>query len=178
MKIGTEEKHWAKEVIQRTKKRDDVTNSRFVGKKISRLTTDIVRASAIIYDLQVQLGTYWTQTLTSDTTSTTAATTTLASRSRDPRESVDRIEKSVLKYIQHCTQHVKKIAETKIHLAKAQKDEFKALEDFEQIATPGQWNIHLILKPKMKTWSTKNKNCLTATKHVEYDLPPKFIEKN
>ena len=57
-------------------------------------------------------------------------------------------------------------------------EEFKALEDFEQIATPGQWNLHLILKPKMKTWSTKNRNCLTATKRVEYDLPPKFIEKN
>ncbi|CAF2077331.1 unnamed protein product [Rotaria magnacalcarata] len=27
----------------------------------------------------------------------------------------------------------------------------------------------------MKQWSTKNKNCLTATNHVEYDLPPKFI---
>jgi hypothetical protein len=27
----------------------------------------------------------------------------------------------------------------------------------------------------MKSWSTKNKNYLAATKRVEYDLPPKFI---
>ena len=56
-------------------------------------------------------------------------------------------------------------------------EEFKALEDFEQTATPLQWNIHLMLKPKMKTWSTKNKNNQIAMKRVEYDLPPKFINK-
>ena len=54
-------------------------------------------------------------------------------------------------------------------------EEYKALEVFEQIATPMQWNTHLILKSKMKLWTTKNKNYLAATKRVEYDLPPKFI---
>ncbi|CAF4979401.1 unnamed protein product [Rotaria sp. Silwood1] len=29
----------------------------------------------------------------------------------------------------------------------------------------------------MKSWAIKNKNVLIATKRVEYDLPPKFIEK-
>ncbi|CAM4846981.1 unnamed protein product [Rotaria magnacalcarata] len=53
--------------------------------------------------------------------------------------------------------------------------EFKALEDFEQIATPSQWNIHVLLKPKIKVWSTKNKNYRTVLKRIEYDLPPKFI---
>ncbi|CAF1666200.1 unnamed protein product [Rotaria magnacalcarata] len=53
--------------------------------------------------------------------------------------------------------------------------EFKALEDFEQIATPSQWNIHVVLKPKMKLWSTKNKNYRTVLKRIEYDLPPKLI---
>ncbi|CAF4310077.1 unnamed protein product, partial [Rotaria magnacalcarata] len=52
---------------------------------------------------------------------------------------------------------------------------FKALEDFEQIATPSQWNIHVLLKPKIKVWSTKNKNYRTVLKRIEYDLPPKFI---
>ncbi|CAF2099242.1 unnamed protein product [Rotaria magnacalcarata] len=56
-------------------------------------------------------------------------------------------------------------------------DEFKALEDFEQIATPSQWNIHLMIKPKVKLCSTKAKNYVLATKRVEYDLPPKFISK-
>ncbi len=53
---------------------------------------------------------------------------------------------------------MKKLAETRIQLTKARMDEFKALEDFQQVATPLQWNIHLTLKPKLKTWSTKNKN--------------------
>jgi hypothetical protein len=44
----------------------------------------------------------------------------------------------VLLYIQHCTQHVKKMSEKKIQLAKAQMEEYKALENFEQIATPVQ----------------------------------------
>jgi hypothetical protein len=93
------------------------------------------------------------------------------------REPIDRLEKSVLKYIQHCTQHVKKMSENKIQLAKAQLEEYKALENFEHIATPIQQNIHLMLKPKMKLWSTKNKNYQVAMKRVEYDLPPKFISK-
>ena len=184
LKMGTEDKHWAKEVIQRTKKRDSVVNDRFVKKKINRLIAEIAQASATISDLQVQLGTYWVHTtgapmppatVTTATTDPPALTVTDANRTRDP---VNRIERSILKYIHHCTQHVKKMAETKVQLARAQMEEFKSLEDFEQIATPLQWNIHLTLKPKMKTWSTKNKNYQTALKRVEYDLPPKFIEKS
>ena len=181
LKMGTEDKHWAKEVIQRTKKRDSVVNDRFVKKKINRLTAEIAQASAAISDLQVQLGTYWIHTTgmalppaTVTTTDPLTLTVTEANRSRDP---VNRIEKSILRYIHHCTQHVKKMAETKVQLARAQMEEFKSLQDFEQIATPLQWNIHLTLKPKMKIWSTKYKNYQTAVKRVEYDLPPKFIEK-
>ena len=177
LKMGTEQQHWAKEVVQRTKRRDGITNTRFVQKKINRLTAEIAQAGATISDLQIQLGTYWTQQTTAPVApaaATAITTTTTTNRAREP---IDRLEKSILKYIQHCTQHVKKMAENKTQLAKAQMQEFKALEDFEQIATPSQWNIHLLLKPKMKIWNTKNKNCLTATKRVEYDLPPKFIEK-
>ncbi|CAF4270169.1 unnamed protein product, partial [Rotaria sordida] len=76
-----------------------------------------------------------------------------------------------------CTQHVKKTAQTRIQLAKAQMTEFKALEDFEQIATPAQWNIHFILKPKVKIWSTKNKNYQLLLKRVELDIPSKIIDK-
>ncbi|CAF4151643.1 unnamed protein product, partial [Rotaria magnacalcarata] len=106
------------------------------------------------------------------TTTTAAGSTTVKSAHRDP---VDRLEKHILDYIHHCTQHVKKVAETRVQLAKAQMAEFKALEDFEQIATPSQWNIHVLLKPKIKVWSTKNKNYRTVLKRIEYDLPPKFI---
>ncbi|CAF4923815.1 unnamed protein product, partial [Rotaria magnacalcarata] len=49
------------------------------------------------------------------------------------------------------------MAQIRIQLAKAQMEEFKALEDFEQVATATQWNLHLILKPKVKLWSIKNK---------------------
>jgi hypothetical protein len=61
LKMGTENKHWAKEVIQRTKKRDIVTCTKFVQKKINQLLLKIGQASASISDLQIQLGTYWTQ---------------------------------------------------------------------------------------------------------------------
>jgi hypothetical protein len=113
-------------------------------------------------------------TVPATTITTTAGSTTIKSVYRDP---VDRLEKHILDYIHHCTKHVKKVAETRIQLAKAQMDEFKALEDFEQIATPSQWNIHLMLKPKVKLCSTKAKNYVLATKRAEYDLPPKFISK-
>ncbi|CAF3295340.1 unnamed protein product, partial [Rotaria sp. Silwood2] len=112
-----------------------------------------------------------------DTGTRGAAPTTTATTKNHIREPVERIEKYILEYIHSCTQHVKKMAQSRIQLAKAQMEEFKALEDFEQIATPAQWNIHLILKPKMKLWSTKNKNYQLLSKRVELDMPPKIIEK-
>ncbi|CAF3225653.1 unnamed protein product, partial [Rotaria sp. Silwood2] len=56
------QKHWAKEVIQRTKKRDNIINTRFVQKKIKQLTDEIAALSANITDLQIQLTTYWSHT--------------------------------------------------------------------------------------------------------------------
>ncbi|CAF1318369.1 unnamed protein product [Rotaria magnacalcarata] len=212
--MATENKHWAKEVVQRTKRRDDTTNSRFIQKKINQLMTSIAQASANISDLQIQLATYWeynavditaqkqaqtTAELTTNLiiertglTTTTTTTTRIRSPTLVPntitttastinkgqhRDPVERLEKHILEYIHHFTLHVKKIAENRIQLAKAQMAEFKALDDFEQIATPSQWNIHLMLKPKVKLCSTKAKNYVLATKRVEYDLPPKFISK-
>ncbi|CAF4827615.1 unnamed protein product, partial [Rotaria socialis] len=90
--MGTDDKHWAKEVIKGTKKRDDIINSR-----------------ANISNLQIQLTTYWTQTITNGIISTTsAATTANSNRTREPAE---RLEKFILKYIQNRTQHVKRMAE-------------------------------------------------------------------
>ena len=147
LKLGTEQKHWAKEVVQRTKKRDDVVNTRFVQKKINYFTQEIAQASATISGMQIQLNTYWNQSTVCQTAASNAATavTTTSANYNRARDSVDRLEKCILKYIQHCTQHVKKMAEIRTQLAKAQMEEFKALEDFEQIATPLQWNIHLTL---------------------------------
>ncbi|CAF1687840.1 unnamed protein product, partial [Adineta ricciae] len=197
LKMGNENRHWAKEVVQRTKRRDDLINSRFVQKKINYLTTVIAQANATVTDLQIQLGTYWTLTVAQSTAQTNAQTTaelttqlmldrmgqttaqttdqTVQNPNLTTATNRDRLEKSILRYIQHCTQHVKRIAENRIQLAKAQMEEFKALEDFQQIASPLQWNIHSMLKPKMKLWLTKSKNLQIATKRVEYDLPPKFI---
>ncbi|CAF3761479.1 unnamed protein product, partial [Rotaria sp. Silwood1] len=116
-------------------------------KNINRLTSNIAQASATITNLQVQLSTYWTQTTAGAINPSTATTSSSAANT----------------------------AENKIRLAQVQIEAYKALEDFKEIATPNQWNIHLMLKLKMKQWSTKNKNYHTAIKRIEYDLPPKFI---
>ncbi|CAF1260607.1 unnamed protein product [Rotaria sordida] len=189
LKMGTEQKHWAKEIVQRTKKRDNITNTRFVQKKINRLTeiniekltkTIAENVGNIVYE-KINNKKSTTTTAAPATSPTTTPTSTAATATNtlknQVREPIEQLEKYILKYIYTYTQHVKKMAENKIQLAKAQLDEFKALEEFEQIATPSQWNIHLALKPRIKLWSTKNKNYLAALKRVEYDMPPKFIEK-
>ncbi|CAF1497080.1 unnamed protein product [Rotaria sordida] len=204
LKMGTENKHWAKELVQHTKKRDDFVKIRFVKKKINQLSATIAQANATISDLKIQLRAYWsqipgyqkrkvtaddiTQTVTAAETNTTT-TTTITAAAVTPKLmvvplSIDRIRsktnelgKVILKYLQHCTQQVKKMHETRIQLAKVQMDEFKALEDFEQIATPAQSNTHFLLKPKMKLWLIKNKNYQILSKCVELDMPPKTIDK-
>ncbi|CAF4344198.1 unnamed protein product, partial [Rotaria sordida] len=55
LKMGTENKHWAKEIIQRTKKRDNVVNTQFVKKKINQLSAIVAQANATITDLKIQL---------------------------------------------------------------------------------------------------------------------------
>ncbi|CAF5111312.1 unnamed protein product [Rotaria sp. Silwood1] len=205
--MGTEKKHWAKEVVRRTKQRDDIANSRFIQKKINRLVANIAKANATIADFQLQLIDYWSyanpdalaqrvvgliaekertnqstgQILSSaplTTTITAVNATTTTSAYKDPvRETVDRIEHQILDYIYKNTSHVKKMFQGRVQLAKAEMEEFKALEDFEQVTTPSQWTIHLMLKSKVKVYSTKNKNYRIATKRVEYDLLPKFIDK-
>ncbi|CAF1368812.1 unnamed protein product [Rotaria sordida] len=191
LKMGTEHKHWAKEVVRRTKRRDDVINTRFVEKKINRLTTAIAEASQttanlVAKQLSVERGRQTTTagTVGTDTddeldTETAGAvpTTTTTTFKNYVRELVERIEIYILEYIHFCTQHVKKMAQSRIQIAKAQMEEFKALEDFEQIATPAQWNTHFLLKPKVKLWLTKNKNYQILSKRVELDMPPKIIDK-
>ncbi|CAF4265813.1 unnamed protein product, partial [Rotaria magnacalcarata] len=59
-----------------------------------------------------------TTTDTDDEISTKAPTTTTAKNYA--REPVDRIEKFILEYIKSCTQHVQKMAQIRIQLAKAQ----------------------------------------------------------
>ncbi|CAF5050036.1 unnamed protein product, partial [Rotaria sp. Silwood1] len=207
LKMGTEKKHWAKEVVRRTKQRDDIANSRFIQKKINRLLANIAKANATIIDFQLQLIDYWSYansdalaqrvaTLIAEkektnqsnaqiassapitTTTTAPSAITTSNVYKDPvRETVDRIESQILDYIYKNTSHVKKMFLSRIQLAKAEMEEFKALEDFEQAATPSQWNIHLMLKSKVKLYSTKNKNYSVATKRLEYDILPKFIDK-
>ena len=62
-------------------------------------------------------------------------------------------------------------------MATAELEEYRALENFRKLATPTQWSIHSVLKPKVKLWSTKIKNYQIATRRVEYDLPPNFISR-
>ncbi|CAF3363452.1 unnamed protein product [Rotaria socialis] len=192
-KIATENKHWAKE----KKINQLMTSIAQASASISDLQIQLAtyweyNAAEITAQKQAQTTAELTTNLIIERTGLTTTTTRVRSPILAPntmattastitkgqhRDPVERLEKHILEYIHHCTLHVKKMAENRIQLAKAQMAEFKALEDFEQIATPSQWNIHLMLKPKVKLCSTKNKNKIIATKRVEYDLPPKFINK-
>ncbi|CAF1604167.1 unnamed protein product [Rotaria magnacalcarata] len=193
--MAIENKHWAKEIVQRTKKRDDIVNNRFIGNEINQLSLTVAQASASISDLKTQLLTYWSQvplykgprsamdamaqgTLTSSTTEFIASKIVCISLAPDRiREKAEQLEKVILKYLYHFTEHFKKMTENRIRSAKAQMAEFKALEDFQLASTPPHWNIHLILKSKMKSWSTKNKNRTILLKCIELELPAKWIPK-
>jgi hypothetical protein len=169
LKLGLENKHWAKEVVRRTKKRDDFDNNRFIRKKISQLSSKDLQLRAKITDLQIRLTDYWTQVATRKTA--------LPDGTGRRRLCIDinELDKSIKNYIKNCTQHVKKMAINRVQLAKVELDEFKALEDFRQSADPLHRSIHLILEPKIKTWSNKNKNYRLAQERVICNLPPKFI---
>ncbi|CAF3574042.1 unnamed protein product [Rotaria socialis] len=169
-KMATENKHWAKEIIQRTKQHDEIVNNRFIKNKINQLALIIVQSSASISDLKTQLRSYWSQipsykgskaamdamaqgtsTTTSSTTESTTSKLTTTSLAPDRvRDKVGQVEKIIYKYLFHCTAHAKKLTEDRIRSAKAQLIEFKALEDFQLASTPNHRIIHFVLKSKMK----------------------------
>ncbi|CAF1097599.1 unnamed protein product [Adineta ricciae] len=168
LRIGLNHQQWANEIAKRNK-RNNILCERFARKKINQLKVKIDQTRAVISDYQIQLHTFWSQNPPKST-----ATSTTYDRKR-VKEAVNRTEDILLKYILHCTQHVKKASLNRIKLAQIEMDEYKALKDFEKLATPAQWRLHLFIQPKMTLWSTKNQNLRIATKRVEYDLPPKFI---
>ncbi|CAF4588637.1 unnamed protein product, partial [Rotaria socialis] len=85
LKMGIEQKHWAKEVTQRTKTCYDVVNCQFIRKKINQLVDNIVQANATIFDVQVQLIRYWSH------------------RNSENHQTIESIEKQILEYISQCT---------------------------------------------------------------------------
>ncbi|CAF5145471.1 unnamed protein product, partial [Rotaria magnacalcarata] len=59
---------------------------------------------------------------------------------------------------------------------KAEMEEYKALEVFEQLATPLQWSTHLILKSKMKLYGTKSFPRNTEENDEQVDAESGYIE--
>ncbi|CAF1095882.1 unnamed protein product, partial [Rotaria magnacalcarata] len=92
-------------------------------------------------------------------------------------EIIERVEKQILEYIYQCTLHIKNMYQGRIEFAKAEMEEYNAFKQFKQVATPAQWNTHLMLQSKIKLCLIKNTNYRITTKRLEYDILPKFIEK-
>ncbi|CAF3929302.1 unnamed protein product [Rotaria sp. Silwood1] len=89
---------------------------RYMQDNSSVIVDGRAQASATITNLQVQLSTYWTQTTAGAISPITATTSSASANTGRIRDAVDRLEKAILEYIQHCTQHVKSMAENKIKL--------------------------------------------------------------
>ena len=174
-KLGLEENQSAKEVVNRTGKRDAYINSRFIEKKTRQCQSTINRCRMAIADLQIQLTDYWTQISTRKKASTDK-TASASSAHRRLCVDITQIDNSVKAYIKDCTKHVKIMTDNRVQLAKSELAEYKASNEFKNSADPLHWQIHLTLKPKIKTWSIKNKNNRIAQERVTHNLFPKFIE--
>lgn len=171
LQIDKQSNHWAKDVVRRTKTRDNNVNERFLTKKMNQLKAQTTKLCATISDLQIKLGNYWTHVPKQMPTTNTTSTITINNNNCNNNNNSDTYtdmgnNDHIRAYIDNRehTQHVERSIQTRIQSAKTEAAEFKALEDFEQIATSSQRNIHLLLKPKIKTWSTKNQNYRTALK--------------
>ncbi|CAF4403776.1 unnamed protein product, partial [Rotaria sordida] len=78
------------------------------------------------------------------TASASSATTAIPRISFD----IDQFGKLLSNYIEDCIQHLKKMCDRRILLAKARMEEYKALEDFEKVSTASHKIIHLVVKKK------------------------------
>ncbi|UJR18785.1 hypothetical protein I4U23_005691 [Adineta vaga] len=240
-KLGIEYKHWTKEVVNRTRTRNDDTCKIFIQKKIDHFETIINQANTKINNLQIKLAHYWSQirnkrdvyitpasatitttsahhhppssttTTTKDnnnddiipmaitetetiaetvavtaaaaaaappaTTTTTTTTTKTTITPNQSRIEVKNIERLLTDYIKEKIQHIKKIADIRLDIAKTEMEEYKKYKEFEQMATSTQLNIHEILQSKIKLWNTYNRNYHITSKRFQINLFPKFVGK-
>ncbi|CAF1203313.1 unnamed protein product [Adineta steineri] len=112
-KLATEHKHWAKEVVDRTKKRNEHVNLPFIEKKIDQACTKI-------NDIQIHLATYWLQIPTASAAVAAAVasinTTTNSNKNVSNRTRIKNIEKLLTDYIKENIQRIKKMSAIRLEI--------------------------------------------------------------
>ncbi|CAF1199245.1 unnamed protein product [Adineta ricciae] len=177
-KLNDDSNFWAKEIINRTRGRDNIEIKRFVDKKINYFQSKIDECIAIISNLQIEFSQFWTQIASRRKESRIPTRGVTPSYSR-PSFDFDKMDTTLTDYINQHTKHIVKNCKVRLEIANAQKEEYQALKNFETITKKKSlWNTHLILKPKLKNWFIKSKNFHIIQRRIEYNLLPKFITKN
>jgi hypothetical protein len=193
-KLHEEQGFWANEIIRRMKDRkDDLQIKQFVQKQIRQCESKIDNCQATITKIKLEFGEFYAQIAsrrkymkrpitanptTTDSAATAGISTSNLSNSRMSFD-FDKMGEAIINYIKLHTMYVHKNCAARRQIADAQSEEYKAFRDFKKIGemTP-YWNVHLMLKPKVKNWGKKQENVRIIEKRLQYNLMPKFIAKS
>lgn len=154
--LGQQDNHWAKELVNLTHTRDTNINVKMCEKKISQLTSACFDANSIINRNMREFA--------SDSSIPTASVAT------------KRVHELLLDYIKEATDGLSKMSINRIRRATIEKDEWTALQAFENIATEQQkMYAKTFLRPVIKMHHKKKKNLELVAAHISKDIIPKIL---
>lgn len=150
IQLGTREHqpYWAKEVVSIAKTREETQARRVCENKIVKLNAEIKRLSEEIQTIAVE------HNLTKD-----------------------EYEEVMFKYMNESLANVRKQNELKMKMAKIERAEYVAWENFMNIATPSQKSLALTIKDQLTQVRAKSIQYETAATHAtpHVDILPKVV---
>lgn len=151
--VGRRDGHWAKELVNITHTREARTNTAMCEKKIAHFTSVCFDANNTI----------------------TRNMRELALDPGVPQANVvaKRAHDLMLDYIKEATQGLSKMSMNRIRRVSIEKDEWDALQAFEEVASEQQKGYaRAYCKPALKSYQKKKKNFDLLAAHISHDVIP------
>ncbi|CAF1362111.1 unnamed protein product [Didymodactylos carnosus] len=131
LEIGMEDKHWAHEIVEKTKTRDDTVNNQYCIDKISQLQRAISNHGNAVTKLQSELIAfvpyYHDAPGTNNNNGTVAAHDLVAQTARKPKLHIRAADNITQKYLKIHTKKFAEICANRVNTAFAELKEFKPI---------------------------------------------------
>ncbi|CAF0971996.1 unnamed protein product [Didymodactylos carnosus] len=182
LEIGTKDKHWAHEIVKKSKSRDDNVNRQYCIDRISELQRAISNHGNAVTKLQSELiafAPYYNDVPGNINNNGTTVTheEVAAQNARKPRMHIRLADNTIQEYLKIHTKKCAEICANRVHTAYAELKEFENLKTFEEKATPLQRAHVKILKGKLDIQYGKQKNVNFLKNQIQMGIIPKTIPK-
>ncbi|CAF4576342.1 unnamed protein product, partial [Didymodactylos carnosus] len=182
LEIGTKDKHWAHEIVKKSKSRDDNVNRQYCIHKISELQRAISNHGNAVTKLQSELIAFvpYYNDVPGNTNNNGPVVThdeAAIQNARKPKIHLRAADNTIQEYLKIHTKKLAEICANRVQTAYAELKEFENLKTFEEKATPLQRAHVKILRDKLDIQYGKQKNVSFLKEQIQMEIVPKAVPK-